>query len=256
MLTIISSAKTLDFKKQSIVKESTIPSFLKEAFYLADELSNYSAEELSSLMNMSIKLGQANYNRYRDFKLNYHEEGKQAIFSFNGDMYKTLNIFSYNKEQIEFIQNHLRILSGLYGALKPLDIIKEYRLEMGLKLITPKGRDLYEFWSKKVTEEFRIEILRHKEKSILNLASEEYSKVINKDELKDINFYNIIFKEKNGEDYKIVGTYAKKARGLMVSYIMKNSIDSVEKVKEFNEAGYVYREDLSSVDNLIFTRES
>lgn len=255
MLTIISSAKTLDLKKQSIVEKCTMPRFLREAFYLADELSNYSVEELSSLMNMSIKLGQANYQRYRDFKLNHDKDGNQAIFSFNGDMYKALDIFSYTENEIEFTQNHLRILSGLYGILKPMDIIKEYRLEMGLKLITPKGKDLYEFWSDKITEELKRELLSHKEKCILNLASEEYSKVINRNELKDINFYNIIFKEKKGESYKIVGTYAKKARGLMVSYIMKNSIDVVEEVKGFNEAGYVYREDLSSADNIIFTRE-
>lgn len=255
MITIIPSAKTLNINNKTEIRDYGIPIFLNEAFYLANELGKYSVEELSLLMNMSPKLSEINYERFKDFKLNYNEEGKSAIYAFNGELYKSMNVYNYNGDDINFLQKHLRIISGLYGILKPLDIIKEYRLEMGVKLITPKSKDLYEFWGIKITNNLKQELTKHKEKYILNLASEEYSKVIKKNLLKDIKFYNVTFKQKTGDTYKTISTYVKKARGVMVSYIIKNSIDDIEGIKGFKEDGYIYREDLSSDNNLVFIKE-
>ena len=255
MITIISPAKSLDFEREALTQEYTMPKFLKDSLMLIDILKGYSPEELSSLMNISPKLGELNFYRYQSFNNNFMEDTKQALFAFNGDVYKGLDSYSYGEEDIEFAQNHLRILSGLFGVLRPLDLIKEYRLEMGIKLKNQRGENLYGFWSELVTNSLKDELSNSNEKTILNLASEEYSKVVKRDNLGKINFINVVFKERKNGVYKVIAIYAKKARGLMASYIIKNKVDSIEKVKEFNEEGYAYREDLSSSNTIVFTRE-
>ncbi len=253
MITIISSTKSLDLGREFHVSESTKPEFLKEVSHLVDILKEYTEEELAKVMKVSDKLAKVNYDRYKDF---HNEETirNQAIFSFSGDVYKSMNPFDYSREQVEFAQEHLRIMSGLYGVLRPLDLINEYRLEMATKLEGFEVKDLYGYWTEKITDNLLKEVNIHNEKVILNLASLEYSKAIDRNKLNDIIIYDVEFKENRQGKYKIVGTYAKKARGTMVSYIIKNRIDSIVGIKSFNEDGYSFNEDLSSETNFVFTR--
>lgn len=235
------------------VNEATEPEFLTEAMELAELLKTYSQEELMRLMKISEKLAEVNYDRYMNFH-NEEEVTKEAIFSFSGDVYKAMNPFDYAEEHVEFAQNHLRILSGLYGVLKPLDKIKEYRLEMATKVKNTKNKDLYSFWTEKITKNILNEVSVQEKKSILNLASLEYSKTLDRTRLKGIEIFDVEFKENRNGQFKVVGTYAKKARGTMVSYIIKNKIDSIEEVKNFKEDGYVFNEELSTENNIVFTR--
>lgn len=253
MITIISSTKSLDMQKAYKINEATEPVFLAEAMELAELLKNYSQEELMKLMKISEKLAEVNYDRY----MNFHKEevvSKEALFSFSGDVYKAMNPFDYSEEHVEFAQNHLRILSGLYGVLKPLDKIKEYRLEMATKVENANNKDLYSFWTEKITNNILKEVSGQERKAILNLASLEYSKTLDRAKLKDIEIFDVEFKENRNGQFKIVGTYAKKARGTMVSYIIKNKIDSIEDVKKFKEDGYVFNEEVSTENNIVFTR--
>lgn len=253
MITIISSTKSLDLEREFNISEATEPLFLGEADSLVEILKGYTEEELAKIMKISDKLAKVNYQRYKEF----HNEDKmkrQALFAFSGDVYKSMNPFDYSKEQVEFAQEHLRILSGLYGVLRPLDAIKEYRLEMAVKLEGSEAKDLYAYWTEKITDSILNSINSHKEKIILNLASLEYSKTIDRSKLKDVLIYDVEFKENRQGKYKVIGTYAKKARGTMVSYIVKNGIDSIAQVKEFKEEGYSFNEELSTENNLVFTR--
>ncbi len=253
MITIISSTKSIDMQREYVVKQGTEPVFSGEATELVEILKGYSKEELMKLMKISDKLAEVNYDRY----MNFHNEyviSKEALFSFSGDVYKSMNPFEYSEEQVEFAQKHLRILSGLYGVLKPLDKIKEYRLEMATKLSNSSNKDLYSYWTEKITNNILGDVNEHERKIILNLASVEYSKTIDRTKLNDVEIFDIEFKENRNGQFKIVGTYAKKARGTMASYIMKNAIDSIEGVKKFKEDGYVFNEELSTEKNLVFTR--
>lgn len=253
MITVISSTKSLDLEREFNMNLETQPLFLKEVDELIDILKRYNEEELAKVMKISGKLAEVNFKRYRNFS-DEKTINRQALFSFSGDVYKSINPFNYTQNEIEFAQKHLRILSGLYGVLRPLDKIKEYRLEMATKLDGSCIRDLYSYWTKKVTENIFYDVKNHKEKVILNLASLEYSKTIDRKSLDDILVYDVEFKENRNGQYKIVGTYAKKARGMMVSYIIKNAIDDIEAVKGFNEDGYTYNESLSTKYKFVFTR--
>lgn len=253
MITIISSTKSLDMEREYLVKQSTEPVFIDEVNELVKILKGYSQEELMKIMDISDKLAKVNKERFEDF----FEEGipnKEALFSFSGDVYKSMNPFDYNESQVEFAQKHLRILSGLYGVLKPLDKIKEYRLEMATKLKGTSAEDLYSYWTEKITENILEDLTKHENKTILNLASLEYSKTIVRNKLKDVKIFDIEFKENRNGQFKVIGTYAKKARGNMVSYIIKNSVDSIEEIKSFNEDGYSFNKELSKENNLVFTR--
>lgn len=253
MITIISSTKSLDLGREFEKSESTKPEFLKEVSHLVDILKGYNEEELAKLMKVSSKLAKVNYDRYKEF---HHEKtlSNQAIFSFSGDVYKSMDPFDYSREQIEFAQEHLRILSGLYGVLRPLDLINEYRLEMATKLEGSEAKDLYDYWREKITDNILKEVNIHNEKIVLNLASLEYSKAIDRGKLNNITIYDVEFKENRQGQYKVVGTYAKRARGTMVSYIVKNRIDSIVGIKAFNEDGYSFNEELSTKTNIVFTR--
>lgn len=253
MITIISSTKSLDMQREYRINKATEPVFLEEAMELAEILKTYSQEELMKIMKISEKLAEINYDRY----MNFHKvEGisKEALFSFSGDVYKSMNPFDYSEEQVEFAQDHLRILSGLYGVLKPLDKIKEYRLEMATKVKSARNKDLYSYWTEKITDNILEDVSKQEKKVILNLASLEYSKTLDRNKLKDIEIFDVEFKENRSGQFKVIGTYAKRARGAMVSYIIKNGIDSIEEVKKFNEDGYVFNEELSVENNIVFTR--
>ncbi|MEG2288803.1 MAG: peroxide stress protein YaaA [Clostridium sp.] len=253
MITVISSTKSINLEKNLLIDKSTMPQFEHEAGYLASILKNYTVEDIEKLMKVSEKLAEVNYNRYQKFN-EKDLERRQALFAFSGDVYKSMNPFQYTEEQIEFAQERVRILSGLFGVLKPLDLIKEYRLEMATKIKGSEVTDLYSFWSDKITKSLIKEVEDFNEKAVLNLASLEYSKVINRSKLGNVRIYDVEFKENRDGEYKIIGTYAKKARGEMVTYVVSNRIDSIDGIKGFCEGGYRYSDELSSENILVFTR--
>lgn len=255
MLMIISPAKTLDFTKENKAGYSTSTIFHNETKELIDVLDKYTIEELSNLMKMSEKLAEENYNRYQKF---FTDEivSKEALLAFDGAVYRGIDSQSFTCEDLEYAQKNLRILSGLYGVIRPLDMIKEYRLEMGTKLKFKTYKSLYNYWGDKLTNFILKEVeSSYGDKVLINIASNEYSKALNLSEInKKYKVINIEFKEKRGEEYKVVGTYAKKARGLLVNYIIKNKIVNVEDIKAFNKENYVLNIELSTDEEFIFTR--
>ncbi|MPQ43593.1 peroxide stress protein YaaA [Clostridium tarantellae] len=253
MIVILSPAKTMDLSKNNLKINTTTPLFLEEADIIMNKLKKLEVHELASLMKINEKLATLNFIRNQDWKKFYGENEKASLFCFNGEVFKGLNAKEFSDEDLKFCNDHLRILSALYGMLRPLDGIKPYRLEMGTKISINNKKNLYDFWSEKLTSKIIDEVKKDNEKILINLASEEYYKVL--DIKHDIRQVNIMFKERKGYNYKIITIYAKKARGLMVNYIVKNRIDNLETLKNFNEEGYVFNEILSDWNNLIFTRE-
>lgn len=253
MISIISPAKTIKLDRKISSNIDSSPIFKKESEELSHILKAYSPEDISELMKISTKLSELNFFRYQSLGLESNNKEK-ALIAFWGDVYKSLNINDFNENDFNFSQKHLRILSGLYGILKPMDAIEPYRLEMGIPLKTDKGNNLYEFWDDKITKSVNTELDSHEEKVLLNIASEEYSKVI---DFKKINHrvVNVFFKEFRKGKYQIVSIYAKKARGSMARYVIKNSIDRIEKIKDFNDDGYEFNLELSDFNNFVFTRE-
>ena len=254
MLVFISPAKNLDFStpEQSI---STQPLFTKEPQKLIRRLRKFKPSEISDLMKLSPKLSDLNYERYKNFEF---EEGvgelKQAALAFNGEVYNGLKAEDYSTADIEYAQNHLRILSGLYGLLKPMDLIQPYRLEMGTRLdIDAKTKNLYQFWQNKITKEVNALCKEQETDTIFNLASIEYFKAIDGKTLKP-KVVSAAFKENKGGTYKPIMVFAKKARGLMSSFIIQNQIKNAEDAKSFDTEGYSYNEGMSSEDELVFTR--
>ena len=258
MLILISPAKTLDFETPATVDHFTQPDFLSNTEILVEQLRQLSAQEISSLMKVSDKLGQLNASRYQTWQPNFDTtNAKQALIAFQGDVYQGMDVDSFNPEDFDFAQKHLRILSGLYGILRPLDLIQPYRLEMGTKLVHAKlhlsADTLYEFWGDKLTQAINKQLEKSDNKTIVNLASNEYFKAV-KPKLLTGKIITPVFKDwKNGK-YKIISIYAKKARGMMTAYIIKNRLENVEDLKDFAEAGYRFNTELSERENLVFTR--
>ncbi len=258
MLILISPAKTLDFETPSNISLFTQPDFLEKTSQLVHQLRQLSATEISALLKISPKLGELNSQRYQTWQQPFApSNAKQALFAFKGDVYQGLDVASFSTEDLHFAQEHLRILSGLYGILRPLDLIQPYRLEMGTKFnqvyVPNIPANLYEFWGDKLTQIINSQLEKQKSKVIINLASNEYFKAVNT-KLLPAEIITPIFKDwKNGK-YKIISFYAKKARGLMAAYIIKNQLANIEDIKNFAQAGYVYNSDLSERNQLIFTR--
>ncbi len=257
MLILISPSKTLDLSNDSKDKnlvESTIPSFLEDSNKLIKILKKLSVKDISKLMSLSDKLSQLNFQRYQTFKTPFtNDNAKQAIFAFKGDVYDGLAADKLSTKEIEYAQRHLRILSGLYGLLRPLDLIQPYRLEMGIKLKNDSGKDLYKFWDDKITN--NINILLSQNEVLVNLASNEYFKAVQKKSITN-NIITPVFKEGKNGTYKIVMLYAKQARGMMANYIIKNQIKNPEDIKKFDYAGYKFNKSLSNKDEFVFTRNS
>lgn len=254
MITIISPAKTLDFNKMAITHEYSEPIFKEETSQLIGELKRYSLQEIEELMSISHKLAELNYKRYKQWNKEHSiENSKQAILAYSGDVYHGMKAEDFNEEQLKFSQQHVRIISGLYGVLRPLDLIQPYRLEMSIKLKNPKGVDLYSFWREKITDFFNKEIGEHKDNTLINLASNEYFSAIDKNKFKG-KIITPIFKEYKNGNYKIIRIYAKKARGAMAKYIVENEINSPEHIKNFNQYGYKYNEESSTDSEWIFVR--
>ena len=255
MLIVISPAKTLDFETAPITKIHTQPGFLKESRQLVSQLKKLSPTEISSLMKISDKLGVLNFLRFNEWKTPFTlENSKQALLAFKGDVYTGIDAEAFNSRDLKFAQSHLRILSGLYGVLKPLDLIQPYRLEMGMPLNMAIGKDLYEFWGSKVTDQINQDIKTGKDKYLINLASNEYFKSL---QAKNINAEIIVpvFKDYKNGQYKITSFYAKKARGLMSAYIIKNSLKDPEDIKSFAVDGYKFYKSGSTKTKLIFQRK-
>lgn len=250
MLILISPAKTLDYSTPNF-KEFTQPDFPSDINTLVGVMKKKSGQEICQLMHVSENLAVLNEERYKTFQKVFNtDNSKQALLAFKGDVYTKIEVDSYSKEDFDFAQKHLRILSGLYGLLKPLDLIQPYRLEMGTRLETKKGKNLYEYWGTKIAKAIN-EVSNGS--PIVNLASQEYFKAVDLKKLKS-PVININFKEfKNGE-YKTIGFFAKQARGMMTNFAIKNQILEPEELKGFNQDGYEYSESLSDSGNWTFIR--
>lgn len=232
--------------------EFSVPSFLDESKKLVDQLKKLSVKELEKLMKISPKLAELNLQRFQDFQLPFNEKNSNpALFLFDGDVYQAMEIKGYNKKDLEFCQKHLLILSGLYGILKPLDLMQKYRLEMGLDVRKIFGWNLASFWQKNIANFLNEQLANEQEKVIINLASNEYFSAVNLPDI-DGRIINIVFKEKRGQEYKTIGLMAKKARGLMADFIIKNKIKKAEEIKIFDCNNYQYQQDFSDQNNWHF----
>lgn len=253
MLMVLSPAKSLDYDPIELELASR-PRFKEQTNELAEILKAKSAADLAKLMHISDNLATENERRYQRFgKKLKKEERKQALFAFKGSVYQGLAVEDFSEEDIEFAQKHLRILSGLYGLLRPMDKIQAYRLEMGTKLNNPKGKNLYEFWDTTITELLNKDLRAQGDKVLINLASQEYFKAVKPKVFKG-QIINVNFKELRGDVYKVISFSAKVARGQMARYIIKNKLENPESIKEFQEDNYVFNPDLSDETNWVFTR--
>jgi cytoplasmic iron level regulating protein YaaA (DUF328/UPF0246 family) len=252
MKIIISPAKSLDFESKAPTSLYTQPQFLKQSEKLHKKLKTISKKNLADLMKISPALSELNYERNQTWKTPFTtENAKQAIYSFTGTVFLGIDVNSLPESKIPLLQERLRILSGLYGLLKPLDLIQPYRLEMGTKIKVSKTENLYKFWGNNLANALNEELLEGE--LLINLASSEYFKAVNQKILK-VPMITPVFKDfKNGQ-YKTIMTFAKKARGLMVRYIIENNVTSIEELKGFNVDKYRFSEEMSSGNELTFTR--
>lgn len=259
MLFLLSPAKTLDFDAQPKYITSSVPIFLKESTDLIDTLRGYSPSQLSTLMNLSEALAQLNVARYASWKksrsVKINSGAKQACYAFKGDVYLGLDAEQFNQRDLQYAQRQLRILSGLYGYLKPLDIINPHRLEMGTRLSTDRGKDLYEFWGEKITNAINSDLAEFKDNVVINLASNEYFKAVRKNHL-NAEVITPVFKDKKSGKYKVISFYAKKARGMMAAYAIQKKLKKADDLKAFSADGYHYSEPLSTEKEWVFCREA
>lgn len=255
MLIIISPAKTLDYESELITTAHTHPRLLNDSAELIEDCQKLSASQLASLMKISDKLAQLNAERFRDWDSDFDlPRARQALFAFKGDVYSGLDARSFSLQDVNFAQQHLRMLSGLYGLLRPLDLMLPYRLEMGTKLKNARGTDLYQFWGDKITTLLQQDLNAQDDDILINLASDEYYKSVNEKALDARIIKPVFLDQKNGQ-YKIISFYAKKARGLMSRFIIQQGLDQVEQLKAFNTDGYYFDSDNSNEYELVFKRD-
>ncbi|QYN46823.1 peroxide stress protein YaaA [Gilliamella sp. ESL0405] len=240
MLTIISPAKTLDYQSPLITSDYSKPQFMPETQQLVEVCKKLSANELAKLMSISPKLAEVNYQRFQDWHANFTpDNARQAILAFKGDVYEGLHVEDFTDKDLSFAQSHLRILSGLYGVLRPFDLIQPYRLEMGIRLKNGHNSNLYQFWGDKLTDYLNKELAQSATPTLINLASNEYFKAIKAKQLK-ASIIHPIFLDKSKGEFKVISFYAKKARGLMSRFIIKNNINQSNDIKSFNLEGYQF----------------
>ncbi len=255
MLIVISPAKSLDFKTPPVLQDFTIPEFLNESEKLVGRLKTMSPKQLSALMDISADLGELNFKRYQEWQTPFTpDNAKQAILAFNGDVYQGLDAATLLEDKFMLAQSKLRILSGLYGILKPLDLIQPYRLEMGTKLKYYKSKDLYTFWNPLITKKINEAVAESGSGILINLASNEYFKSIDRKKLK-AEIVTPDFKDLKNGNYKMISFFAKRARGLMSRFILENDITDHSDLLAFNSEGYAFNSRLSKPDNPVFTRE-
>lgn len=255
MLIVISPAKTLDYETAPKTRNFTTPDYLGQSQKLINRLRKFSSLDISELMNVSTKIADLNFDRYESWKKPFTmKNAKQAILAFKGDVYTGLDASTFKADDFKFAQNHLRVLSGLYGLLRPLDLMQPYRLEMGTKLKTDVGNNLYEFWGTDITDGLNKQLKKIKSEYLINLASNEYFKSVRPKEL-NAEIITPAFKEYKNGDYKMIGIYAKKARGLLSRYIIQNKLREPDDIKLFSEEGYRFNKKLSKENNWVFTRK-
>ena len=255
MLVVISPAKTLDFETPAITNTATKPLMLKDSAELVDIMRGYAPDDIVNLMGVSQKIGELNSERFMNWHTPFTKKNaKQALLAFKGDVYTGLNAESFSEDDFAFAQSHLRILSGLYGVLRPLDLIQAYRLEMGTKLENGRGKNLYEFWGSQPSVALKKQLAGMKSKVLINLASNEYFNVVDK-KLLDTEIITPVFKDYKNGKYKIISFYAKRARGLMSAYIIKHRIEDPAKLRKFNTAGYRFDKDSSDAKQWVFLRD-
>lgn len=255
MLAIISPAKTLDFENPIKNFSFSTPHLLTKSEQLIEICRQLSPMDIASLMSISDKLAGLNAARFAEWQLEHNpQNARPALFAFRGDVYTGLDADSLSEQDIAFAEKHLRMLSGLYGLLRPLDLMQPYRLEMGTKLANPKGKDLYAFWGNQITQYLQQQLDQQGDNILINLASDEYYKSVKADQLQ-AQIIKPVFLDNKGGKYKVVSFYAKKARGLMCRYIIQNRLTQVEQLKDFDLAGYWFDETSSSTNELVFKRD-
>jgi uncharacterized protein len=254
MLHLISPAKTLDFETPATTAVHSQAQFLDHSQELIKDLRELTPAKVSSLMSVSEKLGALNAQRFLEWQLPFTPaNAKQAVLAFKGDVYTEMEAEQFSKGDYTFAQQHLRILSGLYGLLRPLDLIQPYRLEMGTSFANARGKNLYHFWGDIITDQLNQELETQKERVVVNLASTEYWGAVNTKKL-DAEVITPVFKDSKNGQYKIISFFAKKARGMMSAYIIQNKLKKAEALKNFDTAGYCYNESMSSPKEWVFTR--
>lgn len=259
MLIVVSPAKTLDYDSEHPRVRSTKARFISKSAELIEVLREKEPWQLSELMSISDDLAVLNANRYQQWKLPLpRKKSRPAIYAFKGDVYTGLDAYSLKEEDITFAQQHLRILSGLYGVLRPLDLIMPYRLEMGTKLEVGEHNNLYQFWGAQLTEAIQKDLQQAKARTLINLASNEYLKSVQIKQLK-ADVATPVFLDRKGSDYKMISFWAKKARGLMARFIVEKRLDQVSQLESFNSEGYYFSEERSDYlkggNQLVFLRE-
>ncbi|REG83015.1 peroxide stress protein YaaA [Marinomonas pollencensis] len=249
---LISPAKTLDTTSTPSVSGYSQPRFLTQSQQLIDTIKPYTPAQIASLMKLSDKLATLNVERYHAWEKSHSvDNSRPAVFTFMGDVYTGLDAYSLSQQDIDYAQDHLRILSGLYGLLKPLDLMQAYRLEMGTRLENPNGTNLYQFWGDTIVDSLNNEL--NEDELLVNLASNEYFKAVNTKRLKSTLISPNFLDEKNGQ-FKVISFYAKKARGLMSRYLIENRCESLADLKRFDIAGYRYDAERSTKNEPIFIR--
>lgn len=255
MLTVISPAKTLDYETPPTTRRTTQPQYLDKTARLVDDVRELSPDDIRKLMGVSQKIAELNHARFMNWGQPFTlDNAKQAILAFKGDVYTGLEADTLTDEQLRFAQQHLRILSGLYGLLRPLDLMQPYRLEMGLKFANSGGSNLYEFWDDSITRALNTLLKKSGTRVLVNLASNEYFKAVKPGAL-DAEVITPVFKDLKGDKYKIISFYAKKARGQMARFIIDNELNDPAGMKKFKTGGYRYSKAESTARELVFTRD-
>jgi cytoplasmic iron level regulating protein YaaA (DUF328/UPF0246 family) len=256
MLMVISPAKTLDYDTPSVTPRFTQPEHLDHAQALIGQLRDFSPAQIAELMHLSDKLAGLNAARFGSWEQPFTlSNAKQALLAFKGDVYTGLNAEDFNEADFDFAQKHLRMLSGLYGVLRPLDLMQPYRLEMGTKLANPRGHNLYDFWGERISGWLNESLAGQGDEVLLNLASNEYFSAVKRKALK-ARIIDTEFKDLKNGQYKIISFYAKKARGMMARYVIKERITDPAGLKDFNYRGYGYSAEHSKPDSLVFLRDN
>lgn len=255
MLIVISPAKTLDYRTPPKTRTFTIPDYLDQSQILIDRLRLLSSLDISELMHVSSKIADLNFDRFEAWQTPFNQgNAKQAILAFKGDVYTGLDADSLSADDLKHTQKHLRILSGLYGLLRPLDLMMPYRLEMGTRLDNDRGKNLYEFWNMEITEGLNKQLKAMKSEFLINLASNEYFKSVKPRQIKGQVITPAFKQYKNGQ-YKMIGVYAKKARGMLSRYIIENRLSDPDDIRAFDRDGYVFNSRQSSSEQWVFTRK-
>lgn len=256
MLTVISPAKTLDFDTPPVTKKTSSPELLDDSGQLMSIMRRQSPDDLMSLMGISQELAELNVQRFQDWNPPFdNNNARQAVLAFKGDVYLGMEAGTYTQRDFNFAQKNLRILSGLYGLLRPLDLIQPYRLEMGIHLPNNRGKDLYAFWGDRITHLLVDDLYTHRNKTLVNLASHEYFKSVNT-ALLPAKLITPVFKDYSRGSYQVLGFFAKKARGSMASFIIRNRINRPSALKDFDTDGYRYNDELSTRSEWVFTRKT